>query len=112
MVPHIMAGDEYRDISFEKLLDLSLPYAVISYEGEVFVAKTVGSGGILNYNTCAEQLLYEVGDPSAYITPDVVSMPLNSCHHFHTIVTDYLSFFCFFVLFFFLIFIIIIIILI
>ncbi|KAH7690815.1 Acyclic terpene utilization protein [Dioscorea alata] len=65
-------GDEYRDISFEKLLDLSLPYAVISYEGEVFVAKTVGSGGILNYNTCAEQLLYEVGDPSAYITPDVV----------------------------------------
>ncbi|XP_072984192.1 uncharacterized protein [Typha latifolia] len=65
-------GDRYRDFPFEQLLDLSLPFAKISYNGEVSVAKAVGSGGALNDSTCAEQLLYEVGDPGSYITPDVV----------------------------------------
>ncbi|CAM0905835.1 unnamed protein product [Alopecurus aequalis] len=65
-------GDAYRDFSFEQLLDLSLPYAEVSYEGEVCVSKAKGSGGLLSYSTCAEQLLYEVGDPANYITPDLV----------------------------------------
>jgi hypothetical protein len=68
-----IAGDKYRDISFPQLLDLSLPYAEISFDGTVCVAKAEGSGGVLNVSTCAEQLLYEVGDPGAYVTPDVVS---------------------------------------
>jgi hypothetical protein len=69
-----IAGDKYRDISFPQLLDLSLPYAEISFDGTVScVAKAEGSGGVLNVSTCAEQLLYEVGDPNAYVTPDVVS---------------------------------------
>lgn len=53
-------------------MNLSLPYAEISYKGEVCVAKAEGSGGLLDNSTCAQQLLYEVGDPSSYITPDVV----------------------------------------
>ncbi|TKY63886.1 hypothetical protein E2542_SST13770 [Spatholobus suberectus] len=65
-------GDKYRDMSFLQLLDLSLPYAEICFDGQVWVAKAEGSGGVLNFNTCAEQLLYEVGDPGAYVTPDVV----------------------------------------
>ncbi|XP_057454582.1 uncharacterized protein LOC130746081 isoform X2 [Lotus japonicus] len=79
-------GDNYRDMSFQQLLDLSLPYAEIRFDGQVCVAKAEGSGGVLNFNTCAEQLLYEVGDPGAYITPDVVIdlqdvsfLPLSSC---------------------------------
>ncbi|XP_025612133.1 uncharacterized protein [Arachis hypogaea] len=79
-------GDKYRDMSFEQLLDLSLPYAEISYDGQVCVAKAEGSGGVLNFSTCAQQLLYEIGDPSAYVTPDVVIdfqdvsfVPLSSC---------------------------------
>lgn len=68
-----ISGDIYRDIPCANLLDLSLPFAEISYDGKVCVAKADGSGGLLNFSTCAEQLLYEVGDPSAYITPDVVS---------------------------------------
>lgn len=65
-------GDKYRDISFLQLLDLSLPYAEICFDGQVCVAKAEGSGGVLNFNTCAEQLLYEIGDPGAYVTPDLV----------------------------------------
>ncbi|KAG5538429.1 hypothetical protein RHGRI_019113 [Rhododendron griersonianum] len=65
-------GDKYRDIPFPCLLDLSLPYAEVSCDGEVCVAKADGSGGALNLATCAEQLLYEIGDPGAYITPDVI----------------------------------------
>ncbi|XP_050249691.1 uncharacterized protein LOC126696958 [Quercus robur] len=65
-------GDKYRDISFPQLLDLSLPYAEICFDGNVCVAKAEGSGGVLNVSTCAEQLLYEVGDPGAYVTPDVI----------------------------------------
>ncbi|ESW07027.1 hypothetical protein PHAVU_010G096000 [Phaseolus vulgaris] len=65
-------GDQYRDMSFLQLLDLSLPFAEICFDGQVCVAKAEGSGGVLNLSTCAEQLLYEVGDPAAYVTPDVV----------------------------------------
>lgn len=68
------AGDKYRDMSFSQLLDVSLPYAEISSDGVVCVAKAEGSGGVLNFGTCAQQLLYEVGDPSAYVTPDVVTL--------------------------------------
>jgi len=60
-------------MSFQQLLDLSLPFAEICFDGQVSVAKAEGSGGVLNFSTCAEQLLYEVGDPEAYVTPDVVS---------------------------------------
>lgn len=69
----LIAGDRFRDIPFSDLLDLSLPFAEVGYDGEVCVAKADGSGGVLNFSTCAEQLLYEVGDPGAYVTPDVVS---------------------------------------
>ncbi|XP_028769180.1 uncharacterized protein LOC114739790 isoform X2 [Neltuma alba] len=79
-------GDKYRDIPFEKLLDLSLPYAEVCFDGQVCVAKAEGSGGVLNFGTCAEQLLYEVGDPGAYVTPDLVVdfqnvtfLPISSC---------------------------------
>ncbi|KAK4266817.1 hypothetical protein QN277_023687 [Acacia crassicarpa] len=79
-------GDKYRDIPFEQLLDLSLPYAEICFDGQVCIAKAEGSGGVLNFSTCAEQLLYEVGDPGAYVTPDLVVdfqnvsfLPSSSC---------------------------------
>ncbi|OVA04838.1 Protein of unknown function DUF1446 [Macleaya cordata] len=65
-------GDKYRHMSFEQLLDLSLPFAEVCFDGKVCLAKAEGSGGVINFSTCAEQLLYEVGDPSAYVTPDVV----------------------------------------
>ncbi|KAF6144274.1 hypothetical protein GIB67_024501 [Kingdonia uniflora] len=65
-------GDKYRQMSFQHLVDLSLPFAEVGFNGDVCVAKAAGSGGIISFSTCAEQLLYEVGDPGSYITPDVV----------------------------------------
>ncbi|KAL0373651.1 UNVERIFIED_CONTAM: hypothetical protein Sradi_3280800 [Sesamum radiatum] len=65
-------GDKYRSMSFQNLLDLSLPFAEVTFDGTVCVAKAESTGGVLDFSTCAQQLLYEVGDPSAYITPDVV----------------------------------------
>ncbi|KAJ4805817.1 hypothetical protein LUZ62_018383 [Rhynchospora pubera] len=65
-------GDACRDMPFEKLLDLSLPFVEIDYRGDMYLAKAEGSGGELSIRTCAQQLLYEIADPSCYITPDVI----------------------------------------
>lgn len=65
-------ADGYRDMPVQQLLDVSLPYAEVSHIGEVKIAKPKQTGGELSIATCGQQLLYEVGDPSAYITPDVI----------------------------------------
>ena len=54
------------------LATLGYPLAEISSDGSVCLGKTPGSGGRLDVMTCTEQLLYEMHDPSAYITPDCV----------------------------------------
>lgn len=52
---------------------LGFPYADVSADGSAVFSKLPDSGGILDTRTVTEQLLYEVGDPSAYVTPDVVA---------------------------------------
>ena len=48
------------------------PIAEIGEGGALTLAKLPGTGGRLDRRTATEQLLYEVHDPSAYITPDCV----------------------------------------
>jgi len=65
-------ADPHRSFSAQQLLDVSLPYADVTWDGSVTLGKAENSGGELSIATCAQQLLYEIGDPTAYITPDVI----------------------------------------
>ncbi|WP_243417734.1 acyclic terpene utilization AtuA family protein [Actinomycetospora cinnamomea] len=56
-----------------RLAELGFPYADVAPDGSAVLGKLAGTGGLLDVATATEQLLYEVGDPSAYVTPDVVA---------------------------------------
>ncbi len=52
---------------------LGFPFADVNAEGEALLGKVAGTGGLIDARTVKEQLFYEVLDPTAYTTPDVVA---------------------------------------
>ncbi|AIF52642.1 acyclic terpene utilization AtuA family protein [Pelosinus sp. UFO1] len=65
------ADPGYKDV--QGLARLGFPIAEVQKDGTFIITKVPGSGGKVTLATCKEQLLYEIHNPVAYITPDVVA---------------------------------------
>jgi hypothetical protein len=71
-----VTGGYFADPGFKDVPDLhnvGFPIAEIAADGSFVITKADHTGGVVNAQTVKEQLLYELHDPAAYVTPDVVA---------------------------------------
>lgn len=66
-------GNSYAEWPMDyPLHNLGYPIATVFADGSAVFSKLETEGGCVTRNTIREQLVYEIHDPSHYITPDVV----------------------------------------
>jgi hypothetical protein len=71
-----VTGGYFADPGYKEVPNLAwvgFPIAEVAEDGCFTVSMVEGAGGRVDVQTCTEQLLYEVHDPSAYISPDAVA---------------------------------------
>lgn len=71
-----VTGGYFADPPFKvvpDLAELGFPLAEVASDGSAVITKLPDAGGCVTIATCTEQLLYELHDPTAYLTPDVTA---------------------------------------
>src|SRR4029079_4615256 len=71
-----VTGGYFADPGLKDVPDLhavGFPIAEVAADGSFVIGKADATGGVVDCRTVKEQLLYEVHDPAAYLTPDVVA---------------------------------------
>ncbi len=71
--PQCTGGNFSRWWEVPDLWNVGYPVIEAEESGEFVVTKHPGTGGMVTVDTVSEQLLYEMGDPDGYITPDVIA---------------------------------------
>ena len=64
-------GNYTRWDDINSISDIGYPIIEASSDGSFSITKPEGTGGVVNQYTVGEQILYELGDPKKYISPDV-----------------------------------------
>ncbi len=71
-----ISGGYYADPGYKNVPNVAycgFPLAEVAADGSAVITKLPGTGGLVSTGTVKEQLLYEVHDPSRYLTPDVTA---------------------------------------
>jgi hypothetical protein len=71
-----VTGGYFADPGYKSVPNLAyvgFPIAEVCADGTAVITKLIDTGGMVNTQTVKEQLLYEVHNPNAYLTPDVTA---------------------------------------